>query len=40
VVILPPDAAALASLLGRVDDSERLMPLQRDTLFGVVCGHS
>jgi ribonuclease HII len=32
-VLLPPDPAALACLLGRVDDSKRLTPLVREELF-------
>lgn len=35
-VILPPNRAALAPLLGRVDDSKRLTPRQREMLFGEV----
>jgi ribonuclease HII len=32
-VVLPPDPAALACLLGRVDDSKRLTPLAREALY-------
>lgn len=35
-VILPPHPLALASLLGRVDDSKRLTPRQREQLYGEV----
>lgn len=35
-VILPPNRAALSSLLGRVDDSKRLTPHQREVLFDEV----
>ena len=36
-VILPPDPAALAPLLGRVDDSKRLTPHQRERSSGRSC---
>jgi ribonuclease HII len=35
-VILPPDAVALAPLLGRVDDSKRLTPGQREQRFDMI----
>jgi ribonuclease HII len=35
-VILPPDAETLAPLLGRVDDSKRLTPRQREQFCGVI----
>ena len=37
-VILPPDTAALGRLLGRVDDSKRLTPRQREMLYGEITG--
>ena len=33
-VILPPDADALAALLGQVDDSKKLSPAARERVFG------
>jgi ribonuclease HII len=39
-VILPPDAAGLAPLLGRVDDSKRLTPRQRERLFDLIGQHA
>jgi ribonuclease HII len=39
-VILPADADALASLLGRVDDSKRLTPVEREQLYGVIRQHA
>ncbi len=35
-VILPPDAGALGSLLGRCDDSKALTAKQRETLYGEI----
>ena len=35
-VILPPDPETLAPLVGRVDDSKRLTPRQREMLYGEV----
>lgn len=39
-VILPPDRDALAPLLGRVADSKRLMPRQREQLFDLIYRHA
>lgn len=39
-VILPPDPAALAPLLGRVHDSKALTPVQREQLCGPICEHA
>lgn len=39
-VILPPDRDALAPLLGRVDDSKRLMAVRREQLFDLIYRHA
>ena len=39
-VILPADPAALAPLLGQVDDSKRLTPTARERLFDVIYAHA
>ena len=39
-VILPPDADALAPLLGHVDDSKRLTPATRERLFDIIRAHA
>ncbi|MGQ9841176.1 MAG: ribonuclease HII [Anaerolineae bacterium] len=39
-VILPPDAAALAPLLGKVNDSKQLSPAARTQLFGLIQQHA
>lgn len=39
-VILPHDPARLAPLLGRVDDSKRLAPAERERLFALIHEHA
>ncbi len=39
-VILPPDAAALAPLLGHVDDSKRLTPAARERALALIQQHA
>lgn len=39
-VILPPDLAKLAPLLGQVDDSKKLTPARRARLFDVIHAHA